>query len=285
MRRLSMATAVATLLFVACGTSVASPLAEAPAGEAPAQVTVASGDNAIAAEIHRLPGSTPRTAVIVVGGSGARTRADTAPAIPLLLNENSAVVTYDRRGNGASTGSYERPNTANTAWQVPLFAGDVADVARFLKHEGFARVGLIGTSMGGWVNVAAAAQTSDISFAICMSGGASSVGVSDEFDHLTDEGMSIEEATAAARTYGGEPGYDPAEDLARLAQPVLWVFGAEDDSNPTVLDAENVEALRSGGKPFEVLLLADTNHDFINVKTGEFNTEWVEPVRRVISGE
>jgi pimeloyl-ACP methyl ester carboxylesterase len=277
--------AVVALFLFAFEASGAPRLADMPVGEASTRFTVVSGDNSIAAEIHRLPGTTPKTAVIVVGGSGARTRADTAPAIPLLLDGNTAVITYDRRGNGDSTGSYERPNTANTAWLVPLFAGDVADVAGYLKQEGFARVGLIGTSMGGWVNVAAAARTSAIGFVICMNGGASSVGVSDEFDHLTDEGMSIEEATALARAYEGEAGYDPANDLVKLAQPMLWIFGAEDDSNPTRLDSEIVEALRAKGKPFAIITLADTNHDLINLKTNAFNTDWVDPVRRFISGE
>lgn len=283
----SKAAAISAALFLAaCETTATTPgLADTPAGEAPDMITVASGDNVIAGEIHRLAGTTPKTAVIIVGGSGARTRADTAPAAPLFMTEETAVTVYDRRGNGESTGSYERPTTANTAPQVPLFASDVADIVAHLKREGFTRVGLLGSSMGGWVNVAAGARSDEIDYIICISGGGSSVGVSDEFDFLTDEGMSIEDAAEAARNYQGEQGYDPAGDLARIAQPMLWVFGAADDSNPTALDVENVEAWRARGKPFDILILENTDHDLIDLSTGQMNMDWVEPVSRFIAGK
>src|SRR5262249_42937587 len=151
-------------------------------------------------DIHRLS-DRPNVAVIAVGGSNVRTRDDTAAALPLLLNRETAVVLMDRRGNGASTGEYSVPNTANTAWQIPRFGADVAAVARYLKAIGYRRVVVVGTSMGGWVSVSAAARAREIDAVVCISGGASSVGVSDDFDRSIHNGLSMDEAVTMARRY------------------------------------------------------------------------------------
>jgi len=241
-------------------------------------------DAVVAGEVHAPRDAVPKTALIIVGGSGMRTRADTAPAIQLFMDETLAVAIYDRRGNGQSTGVFEVPETENTEWLVPAFARDVTAVAKLLKQNGFDRVGLAGTSMGGWVNVAAAASSSYIDFIICISGGASTVGASDAFDLYTNDGMSIEDATSRARDYDGPPGYDPAADLAALRQPALWIFGDQDDSNPTALDAESIRRYQALGKDFELIVLPGVNHDLITVETGEFNTDWLGAARDFIAG-
>jgi pimeloyl-ACP methyl ester carboxylesterase len=239
----------------------------------------------IAGEVRRAPGASPQTALIIIGGSGVRTRADTEQAAPLFISDDVAVVIYDRRGNGDSTGDFEVPDTLNTAWQIPLFAADVAQIAAYLKRDGFQRVGLLGSSMGGWINVASAARSPDIDFIVSFSGAANSVGVSDSYDALTDQGLSIEAATEAARHYDGAPGYDPAADLHRLRQPGLWVFGAEDSSNPTELDREVLDALIAEGRSFQYLVLPGVDHEFKEVGTDQMNLDWLEPVRDFITGE
>jgi pimeloyl-ACP methyl ester carboxylesterase len=235
-------------------------------------------------EIRTMSGTLPQTALIIVGGSGVRTRADTEQAAPFFMSEDVAVVLYDRRGNGESTGAFEVPNTTNTAWQVPLFAVDVAQIAAYLKRQGFHRVGLLGSSMGGWINVAAAAASPDIDFLVNFSGAANSVGISDAFDMLTDDGLSIEAATEGARHYEGDPGYDPAADFLRVRQAGLWVFGERDDSNPTELDREVLDRLIAEGRPFHYIVLAGADHDFKDPASGEMNLDWVDPVRSFIAG-
>jgi hypothetical protein len=46
----------------------------------------------------------------------------------------------------------------------------------------------------------------------------------------------------------------------------------------------NVMRLAKAGKAFEWLVLPDTDHDFVNVTTHEFNSSWVAPVRKFIRG-
>jgi pimeloyl-ACP methyl ester carboxylesterase len=239
---------------------------DAGAAERVATFTAKAPDARIAGEIHAARGADPKTAVIIVGGSGMRTRSDTAPAIPLFMDSDVAVAIYDRRGNGESTGAFEIPDTENSQWLVPAFARDVTAIANLLKQNGYERVGLLGTSMGGWINVAAAASSGDVDFIICISGGASTVGVSDAFDLYTDEGKSIDDAIAAARRYDGPPGYDPSADMKAFIQPALWVFGDLDDSNPTALDAETVARFQADGKNFTLIILPGVNHDLITTR-------------------
>jgi pimeloyl-ACP methyl ester carboxylesterase len=243
-----------------------------------------SGGVKVAGEVHTL-NRKRCVAVIAVGGSNARTRADTAVAVQLLIGPETAVVLMDRRGNGLSTGRFEVPDTKNTAWQIPRFGQDVAAVARHLKQSGFRRVAIMGTSMGGWIDVsAAAAAPKAIDAVVSMSGGASSVGVSDRFDNLTASGVPIDEAAERARSYRGPLGYDPRADLARMRQPALWVFGAKDISNPSSLDLAAVKRLAARGKPFRWILLPNTDHEMTDVTTHEFDSSWVEPVRKFIRG-
>lgn len=238
----------------------------------------------IAGEIWR-EGNAARTVVIVVGGSSARTRKDTAPALALLLSRDIAVALMDRRGNGLSTGRFEVPTTTNTAWQIPAFAADVGAVARYLRRSGYSRVVLLGTSMGAWVNDAAAAGSGrTIDAVVNVSAGGGSVGVSDEFSRLAEGGMSLAGAARQARLYHGPQGYDPAADLSRARQPFLWIFGGQDDSNPTELDLERVKALAADGKPYRWLLLADADHELKDVRTGQFDASWVRDALDFIAG-
>ena len=258
------------------------PLTLAAQGPVPFTVTV--DGVALAGEVHTLPGTHPTTAVIIVGGSGYQTRADAASAVDLLADSATAVVLVDRRGYGTSGGDPVVPSTRTTATLVPRLADDVIAVAHHLRTRGHRRVGLLGSSMGGWVNVAAAARSDAIDFIVNINGGGSSVGVSDEFDRLTDEGASIADATAAARRYTGPAGYDPAPDLPRIHQPALWIYGAADDSNPTVLDVEAVTRLKEAGSPFTVLVLEATDHELIDRTTGAFNASWIGPLREFVRG-
>lgn len=243
-----------------------------------------SGSVKIAGEIHSL-NHARCTAVIAVGGSSARTRSDTAIAVPLLLEPETAVVLMDRRGNGLSTGRFEVPDTRNTAWQIPRFGQDVAAVARHLKRHGYRRVVIAGTSMGGWVNdSAAAAEPRAIDAVVSINGGASTVGVSDEFDRLATLGVPLDKAAARARSYRGPQGYDPGPDLRRMRQPTLWVFGAKDASNPTALDLAVVKRLASAGKPFRWIILPNTDHELTDATTHTFDRSWLEPVRKFIRG-
>lgn len=245
--------------------------------------TIDSEDNLVAGEVIVAKGSAPKVAIIVAGGSGANTRDDLRNAVPLFLNQANAVVLVDRRGNGASTGSFERPNTENSAWQIPAIGSDTADVASYLKTIGFEFVGVAGSSMGGWIAASAAAQSSDIDFLIAIVGGVVAVETSDRFDHATDQGMNIPDAMEFAQESRSGTGYDPLEDLLTLKQKGLWVFGEADTSNPSALDVIRLDRLAKAGQDFRYVLLPQTDHNLVNMETGQFNGSWVPLMQSFIA--
>lgn len=281
----------ASLLFAAtmsCACTAVQtrpPQASLPDGPETIAFKARAADATIAGEVRIAQGPAPKTAVVIVGGSGVRSREDTAGALPVFMSETSAVAIYDRRGSGESTGVHERPGTLNSGRLVPLFAGDTLAVVRHLKSIGFGTVGLVGSSMGGWISVSAAAQSDEVDFVIAIGGGGSSVGVSDAYDTLTDQGLGLEEAAAKAAGHDGPQGYDPGPDLASINVPFLWIFGDKDDSNPTALDLENIRALKAKGKDFSIIVLENVGHDMTNVETGEFDPSWIEPAKQFIAAQ
>ena len=190
-----------------------------------------------------------------------------------------------KRGSGESTGVIERPGTLNSEWQIPILATDLAKLADELKAQGFTRVGVTGSSMGGWVSIAAAARTDSVDFVIAINGGASSVALSDAFDVLTDEGASIEEAIVHVQSLALAPSYAPDNDLSRLKQPVLWVLGEQDSSNPTALDVRVIEDWVSRGKDFQTLIVANADHNFLDIETGQPRLEWLAQARTFAVGD
>ncbi|MEO1174439.1 MAG: alpha/beta fold hydrolase [Myxococcota bacterium] len=222
--------------------------------------------------------------VILIGGSRVRTREDVRPFAELFLSPETAVALFDVRGNGESTGSFEAPNTANSAVQIPRFGKDVAGIAGYLKATGFARVVAVGSSMGAWVAVAAAAKSHDLDRIVGLVGGAVSVAASDAYDHAISAGETVESATQRARQRAGDLGYDPEADFSLLSQPGMWIFAELDRSNPTALDVERLEAHQAAGKAIDWLIIENTDHNLIDVDTGEFNGSWLPPVRAFIRG-
>ncbi|MCP5348033.1 MAG: alpha/beta hydrolase [Gammaproteobacteria bacterium] len=255
----------------------------AESGVAVEQFTVNHDADILAGEIHKVSGTSPGLAVVIAGGSGVCERADTASAVPLFLNPETAVVLVDRRGCGKSTGTFTRPGTRNSRWLVPRLAIDLEPVIQHLRAGGFSRVGLIGSSFGGWLAIAAASEN-QVDFFVAINGGASSVAESDTFDRLTDQGMSIDQAVRATRTVTMPRSYDPDTDLASINVPGLFILAELDDSNPMVLDREHVEFWQQQEKPFALIIVTGANHDLVNLSTGTIDLSWLSEAQAFIAG-
>lgn len=255
------------------------------AAEPVSEFTVQSGSITISCDLHRVADSDPDHVMLVQGGSGAHLRSDLKQAVPMFLSEGLAVSICDRRGAGASTGSLETPSTLNSKWQIPLFADDAAATAEELHDMGFHRIGITGSSMGGWVSVAAAARTELIDYAITINGGASSVALSDAFDTLTDQGLNIQAATHQLRTETLVDSYSPDLDIKRLHQPILWILSGEDSSNPTELDLEAITRWKNLGKRFETIVVKGVDHNFVNLQTGQPELSWLAEAKTFAAKE
>jgi uncharacterized protein len=108
----------------------------------------------------------PYPAVILVHASGAEDREYLLPYARFLIRHGMAVLGYDKRGVGASTGDW---NTAS----FDDLAGDVVAAFEYLKTRPdiqHGQIGMLGWSQAGWVMPLAATRAKDLAFLISISG-------------------------------------------------------------------------------------------------------------------
>ena len=112
----------------------------------------------------------PYPAVVFVHGSGPSTvgRASWKLHANAFLSRGFAVLVYDKRGSGRSSGSLATADYGD-------LAQDVASAVGFLRARpeiAANRIGILGRSEGGWVAPIAAKQLGDLRFVIASSGAA-----------------------------------------------------------------------------------------------------------------
>jgi len=130
------------------------------------QVTFPSGDVTLAGSL-RVPVSPGRhPAVVFAHGSGPGTRNQVSLLAHFFLHRGMAVLGYDKRGIGGSTGDWRRID-------FPELASDALAAVSFLRGRPDidpAEVGLYGISQGGWIVSLAASRSADVAFFISHSG-------------------------------------------------------------------------------------------------------------------
>ncbi len=132
-------------------------------------VQFVNGTTELAASFMRPPGNSMVPAVVIVHGSGASSRKNAwTDAYAKALRDRGIAVLYpDKRGSGASKGS----------WQSSSFedlAGDASAGIRFLRslpNIDTARIGVIAFSQGGYVASILAVREPMCKFTIVVSGG------------------------------------------------------------------------------------------------------------------
>jgi pimeloyl-ACP methyl ester carboxylesterase len=105
-------------------------------------------------------------AIVLVHGSGAENRAYMLPWARFLIRHGIAVLGYDKRGVGGSTGDW------NTATYEDL-AGDAIAAVEYLKTRrdiDSGQIGLLGISQAGWIMPLAAVRSKSVAFLISISG-------------------------------------------------------------------------------------------------------------------
>ena len=125
----------------------------------------------LAGTFTRPEGSGKFPVVILISGSGRHDRDGSIPThkpflvlSDYLTRKGIAVLRFDDRGFGKSTGDFSKATTAN-------FAQDVLGAVSYLKSRkdiNAKHIGLIGHSEGGIIAPLAANQTSDISFIVTL---------------------------------------------------------------------------------------------------------------------
>ena len=107
-------------------------------------------------------------AVILVHGSGPATREWMLPFARFLVRRGMAVLGYDKRGVGGSTGDWKQASFDD-------LAGDAVAAFEYLRQRpdtDATQIGLMGVSQAGWIMPIAATRATGFAFLISISGAA-----------------------------------------------------------------------------------------------------------------
>jgi dipeptidyl aminopeptidase/acylaminoacyl peptidase len=249
-------------LALACGgTSPAGPgTASTPQG-----ATFPSTDGVrLSYALDLPPGSGPFPAIVFGHGSGRTTKDEAMVVKSAMTRLGFAVLRYDKRGVGASTGSYEGVGPINGARVLGELADDMAAGVAFLRTrpeiDGH-RIGLMGISQAGWVIPLAAERAPDVRYMILVSGPTVPVGLEIYYSDLAEgTATGYDELSARLREYQGPLGFDPRPHLEGLNVPGLWFLGAQDRSIPTRETITILSELRTTGHAYRWHLFDPYGH-------------------------
>ncbi len=214
----------------------------------------------------------PHAAIVLVHGSGQEKRM--IRFAERVAAQGIAVLTYDKRGVGASGGTYAGPevgtNNVDSA-NLSLLAKD-ANAAVNKLHEVAVDlpVGLLGFSQAGWIIPIAATLNPSVDFMVVFSGPTitSLEQLRFQFHTKGDPNYWETHSEAEAREHiKNDPdrfqftATDPKHFLTDLDIPGLWLYGAKDIQVPAQLCIEQLNQLKGEGKPFEYLLYPNLGHN------------------------
>lgn len=210
-----------------------------------------------------------RAAIVIHPGSSWTVREGWEDVAPFVTGLSTAVFSFDKRGQGESTGTCCNPDP-NVAFD--RLARDLVEAVAVVRRSDRVdsdRVGVLGSSLGGWVAPLAANMAPDrVAFVISAVGGVVSSGQESAYDHLTGydvcapTGRPLPVVLDSLRALGPS-GFDPKASLETLAQPALWLYGGNDLSHPTGLAVELIDSLR-GSRDWTVQVFPNANHDLID---------------------
>ncbi len=225
------------------------------------EVMIPSGDVMLAATLYRPPGAKGTLpAIVTAHGSAPSDREMMLYFTEVALDMGFAVLTFDKRGVGRSTGTYERFNVGDSPRVFRDLAMDVVHSVRWLATQpgiDASRIGLFGGSQAGWIMPLAASEEPSVRFILSLSG-------------VSITWPQVYAADQLALQYTGDPGYDPAPVLERITTPTLWIWGLYDRALPTIPSIDRVGQLIKAGKTNnDVHILPYAGHNPRNVYTGE----------------
>jgi len=244
----------AALLTLACSAG-SSPAPQASALAAPLPARFPSGDVQLAFTLDLPAGAAPFPAVVLGHGSGLVTRQQLTWLSSQFTRLGFAVLRFDKRGAGESTGTYTNVGVANSERMFPILADDIANGVRFLRTRTEIdpkKIGLAGNSQAGWILPYAARALGDASFVVILAGPVCSVGLEIYYSDLAEFSQRpLDEVYALLPKFSGADGYDPMPVLREVHTPTLWLLGDDDRSIPVRNTVANLTALKAEGRPFE----------------------------------
>jgi len=227
------------------------------------EVRFKSGDVTLAGTLVLSSSRGRHPGLVFAHGGGATVREQYWGFGYLMAARGFAVLAFDKRGTGGSTGQ----------WRTATFedlADDVVAGARFLQSRpelDQRNIGYWGLSQGAWVAPLAAARSGDAAFVITMSGGGLTPAQGELFDseyEMRKAGLSerdVQDGLAFQRTKNeflrSGSGWDEYADLLKsaTARP-WWRLPGTDLSGPATPD----DAYWANNRPFYFYDPAPTLH-------------------------
>jgi dienelactone hydrolase len=240
-------------------------------------VSFRGGGVQLAGRLLRPAGRGPFPAVVLVPGSVPVHRDTYDLWAYFFASRGFAVLSYDKRGVGDSTGRYVRPATDQNLRDQ---ASDALGGLVWLRHRtdvDAKRIGLSGGSQAGWTIALAASQSRAVRFATIQSGAGMSVGRQAVYSALTHEGsLDVTQTQVdAALSNAPDSGFDPRPALASLRIPVLWQLGSLDKRMYTPESVANIRAIP--GHDFTVRVYAGGAHSLRLTAHGTSAEETTSP--------
>ena len=218
-----------------------------------------------------------QSAVVLVHGSGQTPRM--AQFAERLVKDSIAVLTYDKRGVGASGGVYAGPEVGTNnidAVNLELLAKDACAAVNILNKEyKNLPIGLLGFSQAGWIIPIAADENPLVDFMVLFSCPTITTLERLRFQFYTNGDHEFWEkhtqVEALDHMYNDPDRYqftttDPKVTLNKISIPGLWIYGEQDIQIPVKLCMEHLNGFKAEGKPFEYTLFSDLGHSMASTK-------------------
>jgi uncharacterized protein len=213
------------------------------------EVTFRNGEVTLAGTLVTPLTAGPHPALVITHGSGPQPRA--RGELGELVRRGVAVLSYDKRGVGASTGDFRRASLED-------LAEDAVAGARFLqtrKEINAKQIGFRGMSQGAWVAPLAAFKFREAAFVIAISGGGITLEQQELLDTeyvLRETGFSDEEVGEALEFQRSKnnymrtgEGWEIYAGLRQRAQSRRWFnYPGIDAGGPAIKEAPYWASLR-----------------------------------------
>lgn len=242
-------------------------------------LTIASADGVLLGATLAVPNGVPHpNVVILVNGSGDSTRDENILGHQVftvladqLLRQGVAVLRYDKRGVGRSTGDYAQHTGAQ-------LIDDLDAVAKALKaRKQFKRVGLVGHSEGSGIAAAVAARDpQSVDFVVSMAGigmsGLDTVLLQDRIG-ATDQGASAAEADRimlyVRKFYAITIAHDDAAARVAALKAMLAALTPEDQAliKKYRMNVGSLSMAEAAKPAMRALLLSDPQKDWRRVRS------------------